>query len=74
MGLKLKCPSLARLEQGSKYRQNQVNVPNRACAQSLLVRHAGLDPASRDPRKHWIPAGVYPDENRGRNDTALLKP
>jgi hypothetical protein len=22
----------------------------------------------RDPRKHWIPAGVYPDENRGRND------
>jgi hypothetical protein len=18
--------------------------------------------------KHWIPAGVYPDENRGRND------
>jgi hypothetical protein len=19
-------------------------------------------------RKHWIPAGVYPDENRGRND------
>jgi len=23
---------------------------------SLLVRHAGLDPASRDPRKRWIPA------------------
>ena len=22
----------------------------------MLVRHAGLDPASRDPRKHWIPA------------------
>jgi hypothetical protein len=21
-----------------------------------LFRHAGLDPASRDPQKHWIPA------------------
>jgi hypothetical protein len=25
-------------------------------------------------RESWIPAGVYPDENRGRNDTSLLKP
>jgi len=49
-----------------------------------LFRHAGPDPASRrrpdesrepylklDPGFHrdpWIPAGVYPDENRGRND------
>ena len=46
--------------------------------------HAGLDPASRrrpdesrEPsqrlgpgfhREPWIPAGVYPDKNRGRND------
>jgi hypothetical protein len=23
-------------------------------------------------RESWIPAGVYPDKNRGRNDTSLL--
>ena len=50
-------------------------------------RHAGPDPASRrcpddsrEPfqrlgpgfhREPWIPAGVYPDENRGWNDTFL---
>ena len=24
--------------------------------------------------KHWIPAGVYPDENRGRNDVKQHQP
>jgi hypothetical protein len=26
--------------------------------------YAGLDPASKGALKGWIPAGVYPDENR----------
>ena len=29
---------------------------NSVCPKTSLVRHAGLDPASRDLRKHWIPA------------------
>jgi hypothetical protein len=45
-----------------------------------LVCHAALDAASSLPARSpalwdegrslffWIPAGVYPDENRGRND------
>jgi hypothetical protein len=43
-----------------------------------LACHAALDAASSLPARSrsgegralffWIPAGVYPDENRGRND------
>jgi hypothetical protein len=27
---------------------------------------------SRKAWKYWIPAGVYPDENRGRNDNMKI--
>jgi hypothetical protein len=28
---------------------------------------------TRNPVFSWIPAGVYPDENRGRNDGTLMR-
>jgi len=33
-------------------------------------RHSGEN-RNPEPKKHWIPAGVYPDENRGRNDKLI---
>jgi len=37
-----------------------------------LTCHAGLDPESSI--LFWTPAGVYPDENRGRSDDRRGKP
>ena len=47
----------------------------------LSGRHAGLEElapaldtgASRRSSKNWIPAGVHPDGNQGRNDTSLMR-
>jgi hypothetical protein len=32
------------------------NQNNWSIFTNAFLRHAGLDPASRDPQKHWIPA------------------
>ncbi len=46
----------------------EMNYPaaSRGVSSPVLARHSVLDTESN--RAFWIPAGVYPGENRGRYD------
>ena len=39
------------------------------CLRARALQRAGVKTGIQDAEKeNWIPAGVYPEENRGRND------
>ena len=56
---------------GFQLSYDNMQLSNECLFINVFFRHGGLDAASRGPRKHWVPAGVYPDEDRGRKDDFL---